>query len=120
MQSVTTLLKAISDGNRLRLLTAIDGQGELCACQLSQFLGVTGATCSQHLTVLVKAGILRRRRQGRWMHFSRDASLDPARRQIVDQVISLVRANPSWTKEKQSLELIMIQTPEDLCRSRQD
>ncbi len=119
MSYLTTLLKSLADPNRLRLLAAIDTHGELCACQLTELLGVTGATCSQHLSLLVKTGVLRRRRAGRWMHFSR-ASDPPEAAAIVDPVLTAFRAGPDWPADQMRLAEILAVTPQALCLSRRD
>lgn len=119
MTDLPTVLKALADPNRLRLLTAIDTHGELCACQLTELLGVTGATCSQHLSQLVKAGLLKRRRAGRWMHFSRDeATLAPELASIATQIIQAFGADPAWETASQRLTRILSVTPQDLCLSQ--
>jgi len=119
MKDLPTFLKALADPNRLRLLTAIDTHGELCACQLTELLGVTGATCSQHLSQLVKAGLLKRRRAGRWMHFSRDpAALTPGQASIANQVIQTFRTDPTWETANQRLAEILSITPRTLCLSQ--
>jgi ArsR family transcriptional regulator len=63
------LLKALADRQRLRILAALHQADELCACQLVELLGLSGATTSRHLAVLKAAGLLRERRDGRWSHF---------------------------------------------------
>ena len=43
---------------------------ELCACQIYEWLGVSGATASNHLNALGKAKIVKSRKDGRWVHYS--------------------------------------------------
>ena len=70
MNEILTTLKSISDRNRLRILSALLAHEELCACQITEFLQVAGATASRHLSQMVTAGVLARRKQGRWIYFS--------------------------------------------------
>jgi ArsR family transcriptional regulator len=63
------MLKALSDTNRLRVVMALARQEELCACQITELLQVTGASVSRHLGMLQQAGILESRREGRWMYY---------------------------------------------------
>ena len=63
------MLKALSDTNRLRVVMVLSRQEELCACQITELLQVTGASVSRHLGVLLQAGILESRREGRWMYY---------------------------------------------------
>lgn len=72
-----TLLKALADPARLRLLSMIASSpaGEVCACEMAEPLGRSQATVSHHLSQLVKAGILTRTQRGKWAWFR----LQPAR-----------------------------------------
>lgn len=63
------ILKALADRNRLRIVTALRRYDELCACQITELLQVTGATASRHLSVLQHAGILESRKEGRWVYY---------------------------------------------------
>lgn len=61
-------LKALADGNRLRILYALR-EGELCVCQLIALLGLAPSTVSKHLTVLRSTQWVESRKDGRWMHY---------------------------------------------------
>jgi len=63
-------LKALSDRNRLRVVAALMNQDELCACHISEFLGVTGATASTHMGLLIRSGLVESRKDGRWVHYT--------------------------------------------------
>lgn len=69
MEQTLSLLKALADRNRLRIFCVLQHHDELCACQLTELLGVAGATASRHLSKLVNAGILTSRKEGRWVYF---------------------------------------------------
>jgi len=69
MEKTLSLLKAISDKNRLRIFSVLLVHDELCACQITEFLQVAGATASRHLSQMVNAGVLQNRKQGRWIYF---------------------------------------------------
>jgi DNA-binding transcriptional ArsR family regulator len=63
------ITKALSDESRLRALVALE-DGELCLCQIIQVLGLSPATVSKHMDVLERAGLVLRRRQGKWRYYS--------------------------------------------------
>lgn len=69
METTVEILKALSDRNRLRIVTALGRYDELCACQITELLQVTGATASRHLGVLNHAGLVRSRKEGRWIYY---------------------------------------------------
>jgi ArsR family transcriptional regulator len=63
------LFKALSDRNRFRVVAALLHSKELCACQVHEWLGVTGATASKHMGILVASGLVLSRKDGRWVHY---------------------------------------------------
>lgn len=65
-------LKALSDPTRLQLLShvAARGCGDVCACDLTEPLGISQPTVSHHMKKLVEAGLLTREQKGRWAHYS--------------------------------------------------
>ena len=62
-------LKALSDENRLLAAALLRRRGELCACEIQAATGLTHATVSHHMGVLVDAGLVEVRRQGKWMYY---------------------------------------------------
>ena len=91
----TTLLKALADPNRLRILDTLM-RGVSCNCELNEQLDLPPNLLSHHLRVLRKAGLISSRRDaidGRWIYYAVDkeviqrwrgwltAFLDPARMQ---------------------------------------
>lgn len=43
---------------------------ELCACKLSEALGLAPSTISHHMSILVGAGLVAARKDGLWVHYS--------------------------------------------------
>lgn len=68
---LASLLKALADPARLRLVSLIAAapDGEACACDLTEPLDRSQATVSHHLSQLTKAGILEREQRGKWAWF---------------------------------------------------
>ena len=60
---------ALSDPGRLRLLSLIAAQPEVCACALVEPLGKSQPTVSHHLKVLADAGLVVGERRGRWVWY---------------------------------------------------
>lgn len=60
--------QALGDGTRLRALLALRG-GELCVCDLIALLGLAPSTVSKHLALLWQAGLVERRKAGRWHYY---------------------------------------------------
>ncbi|MCX5884206.1 MAG: metalloregulator ArsR/SmtB family transcription factor [Deltaproteobacteria bacterium] len=69
MKNTLSLLKALSDQNRLRVVAALLSTHELCACQIKELLRITGATVSRHMALLIHAGLVDSRKDGRWVYY---------------------------------------------------
>ncbi|MDD3473890.1 MAG: metalloregulator ArsR/SmtB family transcription factor [Syntrophaceae bacterium] len=68
MKDIMTLIKAVSDENRVRLLMALRG-GELCVCQLIEFIDLAPSTVSKHMSILRNAHLVESRKKGRWVYY---------------------------------------------------
>jgi ArsR family transcriptional regulator len=66
------VFKALSDPNRLRLLSIVKGArtGEACVCDLTEPMDLGQPTVSHHLRILVDAGLLHREKRGTWAYYS--------------------------------------------------
>jgi ArsR family transcriptional regulator len=73
MQDLISILKALSEETRLRILKLLE-HGELCVCDIVAALDMVQPKVSFHLNVLKEAGFLKDRKQGRWTHYSIDDS----------------------------------------------
>lgn len=63
------MFAALSDPVRLRLLSLIAAEGEICACDLVEPVGKSQPTVSHHLKVLHEAGLVERDRRGTWLWY---------------------------------------------------
>jgi len=64
MKNEVKILKALADETRLKIVLLI-GAGEICACKVVPFTKKAQPTVSQHLKILVEAGVLSQRREGK-------------------------------------------------------
>ena len=64
-------LQAIAEPNRARIVELL-GHGEHCVCDVGEALGMSPALVSHHLRVLRTSGLLRERRDGRWVFYALD------------------------------------------------
>ena len=65
----TKILKALADPKRLRIVDMLSC-GELCACKILEEFHITQPTLSHDMKVLIKAGIVNARPEGKWTHYS--------------------------------------------------
>jgi len=66
---VAELCRALSDDNRLAILDTLR-HGERCVCELTDTLNTAQPLLSFHLRVLKEAGLVSRRRAGRWAYYA--------------------------------------------------
>jgi ArsR family transcriptional regulator, arsenate/arsenite/antimonite-responsive transcriptional repressor len=71
MQEILSIFKALSDELRLRILKLLQN-GELCVCDIVAALDMSQPKISFHLSTLKEAGLIKDRKEGRWIHYSID------------------------------------------------
>jgi ArsR family transcriptional regulator len=76
------LFHALSDETRLEIIELLR-KGERCVCELTDALDAAQSRLSFHLRVLKDAGIVRDRKDGRWVHYELD-------RQAFEEIETLV------------------------------
>ena len=64
MKILLKSLKALADGNRLRILRLLMDRPR-CVCELQAALGIAQPTVSKHLSILEEAGWVDKQRQGK-------------------------------------------------------
>lgn len=73
MNELLNIFKALSDETRLRIIKLLE-HGELCVCDIVAAFDMVQPKVSFHLGVLKKAGLVKDRKQGKWMHYRIDDS----------------------------------------------
>ncbi|MGN0619514.1 MAG: ArsR/SmtB family transcription factor [Ruminiclostridium sp.] len=63
------IFKAFCDENRIRILQILL-DGEKCACKLLEEMNITQPTLSHHMKILCDSGIVKGRKEGKWIHYS--------------------------------------------------
>jgi ArsR family transcriptional regulator, arsenate/arsenite/antimonite-responsive transcriptional repressor len=64
---IAQVLAALADPVRLRLLSIVASEGEVCSCHLEGPLGKSQPTVSHHTRILAEAGLIVGDKRGRWM-----------------------------------------------------
>jgi ArsR family transcriptional regulator len=68
MREILSIIRALGDPVRLRLLRLLRGR-ELCVCEVVDTLRLPQYAISRHLRSLRTLGLVAARRDGRWMHY---------------------------------------------------
>jgi len=85
ISQMETLFKALADQTRLRILGVLLA-GEVCVCDIHESLKIPQSKTSRHLAYLRRAGLVRARREGLWMHYRLATFSDPVLGAIADAV----------------------------------
>ena len=101
MQELLNIFKALSDETRLRILKLLD-HGELCVCDIVSALDMIQPKVSFHLGVLQDAGLVKSRKQGKWIHYRIDDS-DMFKRFLILSVLEKV-SESEVTEDKKRLD----------------
>lgn len=110
------IFKALSDMNRLRVVAALSRYDELCACQITELLKVTGATASRHLSVLQHAGLVDSRKEGRWIYYRLTTPVDTE--PVFEWLEASFEESEPMQADLQALDKIVGITREELCRQQ--
>lgn len=82
------MLKAVTDENRLHIIELLK-QGERCACVLLESLHFSQPTLSHHMKVLCEAGLVKGRKEGKWVYYSLDVSKDHELSAMIDDLFQV-------------------------------
>lgn len=69
VRNAARLFHALSDETRIAIILRLR-DGEKCVCDLTDLLDAAQSRLSFHLKTLKDAGLVRDRRDGRWVHYS--------------------------------------------------
>ena len=83
------VFKAFCDENRLQILGLLIS-GEKCACKLLDELQIGQSTLSHHMKILCDSGVVRGRKEGKWVHYSIDPAGAERARQLLAQQLTLL------------------------------
>lgn len=101
--TVVTLFQALADRTRLRLLNLMADR-ELCVCYFVEILGESQPKISRHLAYLRRAGLVRARREGKWMHYSLSEPADRESATILEATLRALADDRLMQRDRASLE----------------
>ena len=117
MDDFMAVTKALADENRVRALMVLRG-GELCVCQIIDFLNLAPSTVSRHMSILRQAGLVKGRKQGRWIYYrlpGRGAS------EIAKTALSWLKRSlkedPLVLEDQERIAIIIRNHLEDRCQT---
>ncbi len=111
------VFRAAGHPARLRILAMLRG-GPLCACQLTSVLGLAASTVSAHLLDLKRAGLVRERKDGRWVQYS--LVQEPPASALLEHVRAWTEGVPEVEADARTLARLRRIPLTELCRAALD
>ena len=81
---IAQIFGALGDPVRLRMLSLVAAEEEVCSCALEEPLGKSQPTISHHTRILAEAGLIVGEKRGRWMWWR----IVPERLEKVSRILS--------------------------------
>ena len=75
MKEIKQIFRTLADENRLRILKIL-AQRPLCVCEITNILGLATSTVSEHLTALRQTGFITEQKEGKWINYSLNYSIE--------------------------------------------
>ena len=90
---------ALADKTRLRLINLMR-DGEVCVCFFAGALGTNNPKISRHLAYLKRAGLVKGRRDGKWMHYSLTPPADRDAAAVFEATLQMLRNDRAMTDDR--------------------
>lgn len=97
--------RALADRTRLRLLSLLT-LDEICVCFFVAVIGPNQPKISRHLAYLRRAGLVKARREGKWMHYSISHPPHANADRIFGEVLTWLKNDPEMQRDRQRLERV--------------
>src|SRR3954465_10210981 len=101
--SLEGLFAALADETRLRILNLVAGQ-EVCVCFFVEALHAPQPKISRHLAFLRRAGLVKARRDGKWMHYSLAVPQDPSKGKVLRAALEALAGESKAREDKKRLK----------------
>jgi ArsR family transcriptional regulator, arsenate/arsenite/antimonite-responsive transcriptional repressor len=116
VNNIVSIIKALADANRIRALMALR-DGELCVCQVIELLGLAPSAVSKHMAILRQAGLVRSRKEERWMYYRLPDEYEPTAevKGALAWIVASLEKDETVRRDAAQLEQITRQNPSRLC-----
>jgi arsenate reductase/ArsR family transcriptional regulator len=118
LRDYESVLKAAADPTRVRILKILEG-GEMCVCQVIAILSLGQSTVSKHLFLLRAAGLIKDRRDRKWVHYSLDrGSESPYATRMLRNLRSWLNEDAVVAKDRKRAVLARAIGPMAICERK--
>jgi ArsR family transcriptional regulator len=96
MQKLVTLAKTLSDINRVKILSLLKREHELCVCEICDTLELSQPLVSRHLKQMREALLIESKKEGKWIIYK--LSLDENLHYLLDTIKENIQILPRLIK----------------------
>ena len=115
LRDYESVFKASADPTRVRILKILEG-GEMCVCQVIAILSLGQSTVSKHLFLLRAAGLIKDRRDRKWVHYSLDRGSDsPYATRMLRNLQGWLNDDPVIAKDRERAAMARAIGPMAIC-----
>ena len=115
LRAYESVFKAAADPTRVRILKILEG-GEMCVCQVIAILSLGQSTVSKHLFLLRSAGLIKDRRDRKWVHYSLDRGSDsPYAARMLRNLRGWLNDDPVIAKDRERAAIARAIGPMAIC-----
>jgi len=113
LKKITKILKAISDEGRLRIISLLYKKKNLCVCEIKELIGLSQPTISSHLKKLENSGLIIYSKDGKWINYNLNPSLDNNIKRLIKDIILILKNDRQLEKDWARLNSI---NRKDICK----
>jgi len=118
LRNYESVFKAAADPTRVRILKILEG-GEMCVCQVIAILSLGQSTVSKHLFLLRAAGLIKDRRDRKWVHYSLDRGSDsPYAARMLRNLRSWLNDDPVIARDRKRAAMARAIGPTAICERK--
>lgn len=105
LDNMERLFAALADKTRLRLLNLMR-EDEVCVCFFTEVLNESQPKISRHLAYLRKAGLVKARREGKWMLYRILEPKDAVAASLLRNTLTLLKEQSGMKSEYEELAAV--------------
>ena len=109
------VMKAVADPTRVRILKLLEA-GEMCGCQIVAILELSQSTISKHLFLLKMAGLVKERKEKKWVHYALSGSEGNSySRKMLNTLSGWLNGDPVVVRDEKREDLARELGPATIC-----
>ncbi len=115
LKEYETVMKAVSDPTRVRILKILES-GEICVCQIIAVIHLSQPTISNHLSLLKSEGLIKDRKDKKWVLYSLDGKgADGYAGRVLRNLRGWLNDDPLITRDRERTALARKLGPGTIC-----